>query len=88
MVNLGLCKTARPWFQNLRLQDTKSPENETSRPITNTSEISRSGTNYQRPTLLEEPFYTPITLQLIAVTGHRSQVTRASHCSIDLLDHA
>ena len=67
MVNLGLCKTAR-------LQDTKSPENETSRPVTNTSEISRSGPNYQRPALLEEPFYTPITLQLITVTGHRSHV--------------
>ena len=42
----GKFETARPGFLTSRLQDAKSPENETSRPITNDSEISRSGQNF------------------------------------------
>ena len=67
MVNSRLCEAARPQFQNsrlsflkkLRLQDTKSPENKTSKPITNTSKIWRSGQNFPRPTFFKEPFHTP-----------------------------
>ena len=42
----GKFETARPGFPTSRLQDAKSAENETSRPITNASEISRSGQNF------------------------------------------
>lgn len=41
MVNSRLCETARPGFPTSRLQDAQSPKNETSRPITNASEISQ-----------------------------------------------
>ena len=44
-LNLRLCG-------NARLRDAKSPENETSRPITYASEFSRSGQNFLRPTFL------------------------------------
>ena len=45
--------------KNLRLQDAKVSENETSRPITNASEISRSGKKFPGPTYFKEPFYIP-----------------------------
>ena len=38
----------------------KSPENETSRPIKNVSEISRLGQNFPRPMFFKVPFYTPL----------------------------
>ena len=43
-------------LQNSNLWETK---NETSKPVTNVSEILRSGKNFPRPTFFEEPFYTP-----------------------------
>ena len=46
--------------KNLRLQDVKSLENKTSRPIKNISEISRLGQNFCRLTFFELPFFTPL----------------------------
>lgn len=43
-------------LQNLSLREAK---NETSKPVTNVSEILRSGQNFLRPTFFEKPFYTP-----------------------------
>ena len=43
-------------LQNSSLWEAK---NETSKPITNVSEILRLGKNFPRPTFFEEPFYTP-----------------------------
>ena len=69
LLNSRLCETAKPWFQNSRPRLKKIRASETqnhpktkliSRPITNASAISRSGQNFPRPTLLEEPFYTLI----------------------------
>ena len=57
MANLRLCKTVRHRFQN-----SKPPENDTSRPTTNASEILRSGQNFPRPSSFEEPFYTVLTI--------------------------
>ena len=47
--------------KNSKLRDVlKTPAgNETSRPIKNTSEISRSCQNCPKPTFFEVPFYTP-----------------------------
>ena len=41
-------------LQNLSLREAK---NETSKPVTNNSEILRSGQNFPRPTFFKEPFY-------------------------------
>jgi len=43
-------------LQNLSLGEA---QNQTSKPVTNVSEILRSGQNFPRPTFFEEPFYTP-----------------------------
>ena len=45
----------------MRPQDTKSPENETLQPITNTSKILRPGQNFPRPKFFEETFFTPFS---------------------------
>ena len=49
MVNSRLRETERP-------RDVKSPENESSRAITNASKISRSGQTFPRPKFFEEHF--------------------------------
>jgi len=67
VVNSRICETERPRFRNSgprlkkqsRLREAKSPENDTPRPITNASEISRLGQNFPRPTFFVEPFYNP-----------------------------
>ena len=43
-------------LQNSNLREAK---NKTSKPVTNVSEILRSGKNFLRPTFFKEPFYTP-----------------------------
>ena len=63
MVNWKLRETLVSKFETKTkkssLRDAKSAENETSRIITNASQISRSGQNFPRPTFFKEPFYTP-----------------------------
>ena len=54
-----MVKNSKSSFKKLRLQDAKSPENKTSKPITNTSKFWRSGQNFPRPTFFEELFHTP-----------------------------
>lgn len=48
-----------PDLKNLRVQDAKVSENETSRPITNASEISRTGQKFLGPAFFTEPLYIP-----------------------------
>ena len=50
------CEIRDEDLQNSNLRETK---NETSKPVTNVSEILRSDKNFPRPTFFEEPFYTP-----------------------------
>ena len=54
-VNLRLCETARPWFQNSRLQDENSPKNDTLR--SKHFQDLRLGQNSLRPTFFKELFY-------------------------------
>ena len=84
--DLGFVKIQDLPVKNSTLWDAKSPKNETWRPITNASKISRSGQNFWIPSLIiKEQFYSLTsctTLPYLCISGLPSPLTpftRALH---------